>query len=47
MEASLVGRMGATADAVVVVVERAGQEALPQAREVGQQPPPRVEGQDW
>lgn len=53
---SLVGRIGADAVFVVVVVveidvevevERAGQVTEPQARSVGQQPPPKVAGQDW
>ena len=44
-----VGRMGATAEreAVEVVVEEAGQNMEPQARSLGQQPPPSVAGQDW
>lgn len=41
-----VGRTGAAAVAVGVV-ESGGQLGEPQARSVGQQPPPRLWGQDW
>lgn len=44
-----VGRTGATAEAVLDEVGpgNGGQDGEPQARSVGQQPPPRVAGQDW
>ena len=46
---SEVGRTGATAEreALEVLVVEAGQNMDPQARSVGQQPPPSVAGQDW
>jgi len=41
-----VGRMGATAGAVLVAVESGGQLGDPQARSVGQHPPPKLAGHD-
>ncbi|KAI9688433.1 MAG: hypothetical protein M1822_001382 [Bathelium mastoideum] len=46
----LVGRTGGTAVTPVddpVLLGRAGQPGEPHARSVGQQPPPRLAGQDW
>lgn len=42
----LVGRTGAAAVAVVVLVATGSQVDEPQARSVGQQPPPRLAGHD-